>query len=70
MNCAEARVPVLLADAERAAAVVFADGVLVWKGVPVPAAGVGGNGGVGVAVMSVGEGTVTCAGCRYAVRVR
>ena len=41
MNCAEARVPVLLADAERAAAVVFADGVLVWKGVPVPAAGVG-----------------------------
>ena len=40
MNCTEARVPVLLTDAERAAAVVFTDGVLVWKGMPVPAAGV------------------------------
>ena len=70
MNCAEARVSVLLAGAGRAAAVVFADGVLVWKGVPVPAAGVGGSRGAGVAVMVVGEGTVTCTGCRYAVRVR
>ena len=70
MNCAEARVPVLLADAERAAAVVFADGVLVWKGAPVPAAEVRGSRGAGVAVMVVGEDTVTCTGCRYAVRVR